>query len=306
MGNGFPLPAHRESGAPAGTPAAKGQAVQTAEAMGAGAWGVGGLRGEGPAGRPGGTTSRRQSRVLILALAAGAAGAGAVLGLVRQPDPGRQIDAFAFTATAAVEAARHAESRARSAEEQLAAARQKLEQLTAFGAAQEMADVQEAERLGLPRFMKDSTALWGDERREVMAAIVRESRRNGLDPALVAAVIHVESHFDPFAVSNVGARGLMQIMPLTAQWLLRNDGVRPAHLFNPVLNIELGTAYLAQLMNRFGGDLNQALIAYNAGPTVARAIRRGTPAFERRSTYPKAVLAAYAALLTPPPQVASR
>jgi len=242
----------------------------------------------------------------MLALAAGAAGAGAALGLLKQPGPDPQIDAFAFTASAAVEAARHAGDRARTAEQQLALAQQQIEHLSAFGAAQELADVQEAERLGVARFMKDSTAIWGDERRQIMAAIVREARRNGLDPVLVAAVIQVESHFDPFAVSNVGARGLMQIMPPTAGWLLKHDGVRPAHLFNPVLNIELGTAYLAQLMNRFGGDLNRALIAYNAGPAVARSLHRGTPAFKRLSAYPKAVLAAYATLLTPPAQVASR
>jgi soluble lytic murein transglycosylase len=122
----------------------------------------------------------------------------------------------------------------------------------------------------------------------------------------VTAVIQVESRFDPFAVSGVGACGLMQLMPPTAQWLLEkdtdaaNDGkLRPAHLFNPVLNIELGTSYLAQLMNRFEGDLNQALIAYNAGPGVARSLVRGSRSYKRLEVYPKAVLAAYKALLTP-------
>jgi soluble lytic murein transglycosylase len=242
---------------------------------------------------------------LLLALAVGAGGSGAVLGLLKVPDPQRQVDAFAFTTAAAIEAARHADERAQKAEAALAVSQARVEELSKFGAAQELADVQEAERLGVARFMKDSTAIWGDDRRTIMATIVREARRNGLDPLLVAAVIQVESHFDPFAVSQVGARGLMQLMQPTAEWLLKDD-LQPQHLFNPVLNIELGTAYLAQLMNRFGGDLNQALIAYNAGPSVARSLVRGSPSWKRLRAYPKAVLAAYAALCTPPQQVAAR
>lgn len=247
----------------------------------------------------------------MLVFSIGAGTAGALLGLVRQPNPERQVDSFVWTTAAAVEAARHAEDRARSAEKSLADANARIEALSAFGAAQELADYQEAEHLGVSRFMKDSTALWGDERRHVEAAIVREAHRNGLDPLLVAAVIQVESRFDPFAVSGVGACGLMQLMPPTAQWLLDKDQavdakLRPAHLFNPVLNIELGTAYLAHLMDRFDGDLTQALIAYNAGPGVARSLRRGSRAFRRLEQYPKAVLAAYKALLTPPQAMAAR
>src|SRR5882724_2627610 len=254
---------------------------------GAATWGAGvsasGVRRREPAGRRG-SASRRRSLALLLAFACGASASGAILGLSKQPDPGDRADQFAFTAAAAVQVARVAE--------------------------QELSDYQEAERIGVPRFMKDSTTLWGDERRRVMAALVRESRRNGLDPALVAAVILVESRFDPFAVSSVGARGLMQLMPPTAQWLLEKESepmkIRPAQLFNPVLNIELGTSYLAQLMNRFDGDLTRALIAYNAGPSVARALRRGSKSWRRLETYPKNVLAAYKSLLTPPEQVAAR
>jgi soluble lytic murein transglycosylase len=143
-----------------------------------------------------------------------------------------------------------------------------------------------------------------------MAAIVRESRRNGLDPALVAAVIQVESRFDPLAVSPVGAMGLMQLMPPTARWLLeKREGpaqIRPAQLFNPILNVELGTGYLAQLMSRFDGDLTRALIAYNAGPGVAHKLQRGSRSWRRLEVYPKSVLAAYKAVLTGPQQVAAR
>ena len=160
---------------------------------------------------------------LILAAAVGAGGSGAALGLLKQPDPQRQIEEFAFTAAAAIEAARHAQDRAHSAEAALSKAEARIDALSDFGAAPELADHDEAARLGVARFMKDSTAYFGDERKHVMAAIVRESRRNGLDPLLVAAVIQVESRFDPFAVSGVGACGLMQLMPPTAQGLLEKD-----------------------------------------------------------------------------------
>gem|GEM_PF-1432482 len=280
---------------------------------GAATWGAGvsasGIRGREPAGRRG-SASRRRSLALLLAFACGASASGAILGLSKQPDPGDRADQLAFTTAAAVEMARVAEERARSARTELRAANSRLDALSTVGAEQELSDSQEAERIGVPRFMKDTTTLWGDERRRVMAALVRESRRNGLDPALVAAVILVESRFDPFAVSSVGARGLMQLMPPTAQWLLEKDSeamkIRPVQLFNPVLNIELGTSYLAQLMNRFDGDLTRALIAYNAGPSVARALRRGSKSWRRLETYPKNVLAAYKSLLTAPEQVAAR
>ncbi len=272
-----------------------------------------GLRGGGKesVGRRG-AASRRRSLGLLLVFAIGAGTVGAVLGLLRQPDPQNQLESFAWTAAAAIETARHAEDRARVTEKALADARSRIHELSEFGAAQELADYNEAEHLGVARFMKDSTALWGGERRHVEEAIVREARRNGLDPVLVAAVIQVESRFDPFAVSGVGACGLMQLMPPTARWLLAkdndstNDKLQPAHLFNPLLNIELGTTYLAQLMDRFDGDLTQALIAYNAGPGVARSLKRGSKAWRRLEAYPKSVLAAYKALLLPQQQLAAR
>lgn len=278
--------------------------------------------GHEPAGRAA-TSSRRRGIGLALIFALGAATAGATMGLVAQPNPNqeRQLEQAMLTATAATELARKAELRAheadvraRTAQKAFDEAKAHTEVLFSTGAAQELADYEEAQRLGLARFMKDSTALWGDDRRRVLAAIVRESRRNGLDPALTAAVIQVESRFDPFAVSHVGACGLMQLMPPTAQWLLDTDDkdqagkIKPAHLFNPILNIELGTMYLAALMNRFDGDLTKALIAYNAGPGTARQLVRGSKSWKKLEVYPKSVLAAYRTLLTPttPAAVASR
>jgi soluble lytic murein transglycosylase-like protein len=88
-------------------------------------------------------------------------------------------------------------------------------------------------------------------------------------------------------------------MPPTAKELLMPRQVRvdTRHLFNPVLNIELGTAYLARLLHRFDGDLQRALIAYNAGPTVARSIVRGSKSYHRLQAYPRAVLSTYRAFL---------
>ncbi|MDG2050074.1 MAG: lytic transglycosylase domain-containing protein [Myxococcota bacterium] len=109
-------------------------------------------------------------------------------------------------------------------------------------------------------------------------AIVTESDRHDFDPALVMAVIHVESSGNPDAVSHVGARGLMQLMPNTAEEIagkLELDWKGPDSLFDPVVNVTLGIAYLRQLNDRFD-NIPMALAAYNWGPgRIYRRIRRG-------------------------------
>jgi len=86
--------------------------------------------------------------------------------------------------------------------------------------------------------------------------------RHSINPQLVAALIHVESAFNPRAVSRKGARGLMQLLPETA----RRFGVnRKRDLFNPAKNLEAGVKYLKWLTERFGGDIQKSLAAYNAG-----------------------------------------
>ena len=85
------------------------------------------------------------------------------------------------------------------------------------------------------------------------------AREHGLDPALVRAVIQVESAWNPGAVSSAGAMGLMQLMPATA----RRYGV--THPFWIHENIRAGTAYLADLVELFHGDLRLAMAAYNVG-----------------------------------------
>ena len=89
--------------------------------------------------------------------------------------------------------------------------------------------------------------------------IYAAAEKHGLDPKLIEAVVRTESDFNAQAVSSVGAQGLMQLMPETAADL----GVSDA--FNPEQNIEAGSRYLKQLMQRYDGDTKLALAAYNWG-----------------------------------------
>jgi len=114
-----------------------------------------------------------------------------------------------------------------------------------------------------------------DEAWKVSYVILEESSKHGLDPLLILAVIEVESGFRYTAVSPMGARGIMQIMPEVGKALVqqigleensKSSGFRPEHLDDPILNIKLGVYYLYDL-NRSFRNLSLALIAYNVGPT---------------------------------------
>lgn len=93
------------------------------------------------------------------------------------------------------------------------------------------------------------------------------ARQNGLDPLLVLALIRTESKFYPLAVSSTGARGLMQLMPETAEWVAKKLSLefKVERLFEPEYNLRLGTWYLAYILREFGGNLPAALAAYNGG-----------------------------------------
>ncbi|HHW55929.1 MAG: lytic transglycosylase domain-containing protein [bacterium] len=97
--------------------------------------------------------------------------------------------------------------------------------------------------------------------------IFRCGREFGVDPFLITAVIRVESKYYPRALSPAGAVGLMQIMPETGQWVaekLELENFTPDLLYEPEINIRIGTWYLASLQEEFG-DLNLVLAAYNGG-----------------------------------------
>ncbi len=127
---------------------------------------------------------------------------------------------------------------------------------------------------------EQGTFLLPSERGRVARTIAREARRAGFSPEFVLAVIAVESGGDPFAMSPKGALGLMQLRPRTAEVVAHGMGVRwigPETLFDPVLNVRLGVAYLEHLRVRYG-SLSIALAAYNWGPTrISEMLRRSEP-----------------------------
>jgi len=127
---------------------------------------------------------------------------------------------------------------------------------------------------------------------EYDASISAAAADAGLPPALVRAVIVVESGFNPRAISRRGAIGLMQLLPATA----RRYGAFNA--FDPDQNIRAGTKYLAELVTRFGSDrLELVLAAYNAGEGAVERYGRRIPPFRETRAYVPNVLRMYRALL---------
>jgi len=108
--------------------------------------------------------------------------------------------------------------------------------------------------------------------------IVKAANTHQIDPALIKAIIMAESRYNPTAVSKRGARGLMQLMPVTAKSL----GVKDS--FNPEDNINGGVMYFKRLLDRFDGDVTLALAAYNAGSRYVRKYG-GVPPFRQTQTY---------------------
>ncbi len=108
----------------------------------------------------------------------------------------------------------------------------------------------------------------------------KHARATGLDPGLVKGVIRAESAGNPYAVSRSGARGLMQLMPPTAKEVAEKNGIRyrgPDDLFDPDLNVRLGTLYLAWLRKLFRDDRWLYIAAYNAGPGAVERLRLKNP-----------------------------
>jgi soluble lytic murein transglycosylase-like protein len=115
------------------------------------------------------------------------------------------------------------------------------------------------------------------------------SSKYRLPEALILAVMAVESNFDPRALSDKGAMGLMQLMPATARDLYVSDA------WDPEQNIEGGSRYLRLLANQYAGDMVRTLAAYNAGPEAVRRAGDTVPDIPETREYVRKVVALYQA-----------
>ena len=130
----------------------------------------------------------------------------------------------------------------------------------------------------IDRFEQDLSSPAATHNSQPMNEVINAvSSRHHLDPDLINSVIHAESGFNPRAVSPKGAQGLMQLMPQTASRL----GV--INSFDPGDNLEGGTRYLRQLLERYNFDLIKALAAYNAGPQRVEQYHGVPPYYETQA-----------------------
>ena len=125
---------------------------------------------------------------------------------------------------------------------------------------------------------------------QVAKLIAEASHEHGIDPRLVTALARQESGFDRYAVSRVGARGVMQLMPQTAQYLGVTD------VYDLRQNIFGGVRYLRQLLDVFKGDLDLTLAAYNAGPGAVEHYG-GVPPYSETVAYVASVRRMYEAFI---------
>ncbi|HUP87866.1 MAG TPA: lytic transglycosylase domain-containing protein [Longimicrobiales bacterium] len=100
------------------------------------------------------------------------------------------------------------------------------------------------------------------------------AQKEGIEPKLAYGLVHTESSFKTHAQSGVGARGLTQVMPKTANWV--TPGTKADDLWDQKTNLKLGFKYLNQLIDKYHGNVRHALLAYNRGPgTVDKILKRG-------------------------------
>lgn len=129
----------------------------------------------------------------------------------------------------------------------------------------------------------EASGISSDYNVDYNAIIENAANKYNINSAVIKAVIKAESNFNPNVVSSAGAMGLMQLMPDTARGL----GVEDA--FDPVQNIEGGVKFLRSMLDQFGGNLELALAAYNAGPGNVTKYG-GIPPFEETQEYVKKIM----------------
>lgn len=116
-------------------------------------------------------------------------------------------------------------------------------------------------------------------RTDIKRLVVEEAEATTIPPSLALALAKVESNFQVEALSHKGARGVMQIMPQTAQ---NEFGVHPDELWDAHLNVQLGLSFLEQLINRYGGRWDLALSHYNGGTLKGLGIKARPHTYTRR------------------------
>ena len=110
-----------------------------------------------------------------------------------------------------------------------------------------------------------ASATYYYDTKDIQQRVITQAKRQNVDPSLALAIAKVESNFNPKALSHAGAKGVMQIMPQTAEQVF---GVHRNRLFDPDVNIELGVKFIKKLIERYNGRLDIALSHYNGGSGV--------------------------------------